>query len=136
MYHSINKNKTMNEYPLFPELSEEGKAEVQLLIDSFKDKLTKVAEETIANLYTDAVSYIESDSWTNFRNQIMDGFKDYDNRKIQGEWNFKEIRAEIFKQFKSDIITDLNQDIYEENLKLKQQIIALQQLREWERSRR
>jgi type III secretory pathway component EscR len=126
----------MNEYPLFPELSEEGKAEVQLLIDSFKDKLTKVAEETIANLYTDAVSYIESDSWTNFRNQIMDGFKDYDNRKIQGEWNFKEIRAEIFKQFKSDIITDLNQDIYEENLKLKQQIIALQQLREWERSRR
>ena len=126
----------MNEYPLFPELSEEGKAEAQLLIDSFKDKLTKVAEETIANLYTDAVSYIESDSWTNFRNQIMDGFKDYDNRKIQGEWNFKEIRAEIFKQFKSDIITDLNQDIYEENLKLKQQIIALQQLREWERSRR
>jgi len=126
----------MNEYPLFPELSEEGKAEVQLLIDSFKDKLTKVAEETIANLYTDAVSYIESDSWTNFRNQIMDGFKDYDNRKIQGEWNFKEIRAEIFKQFKSDIINDLNQDIYEENLKLKQQIIALQQLREWERSRR
>ena len=117
-----------SEYPLYPTLSSAGKQEAQQLIDSFKEKLTKNAEDTISNLYCGVVSDIESDSWQNFRNQIMDGYKNYNNQKIQNRWDFKTIRAEIFKQFKSDIIVDLNQDIYEENQQLKTQIADLSQM--------
>ncbi len=116
----------MDEYPLYPELSEEGKKEAQLLVDSFKNKLVEIANEAIGNLYCDVASDIESDSWHNFRNQIMDGYKNYENRKIQSRWDFKTIRSEIFKEFKSDIIVDLNQDIYEENQSLKKEIDELQ----------
>ncbi len=118
----------MKEYPFYPELSEEGKKEAQLLVDAFKKQLIKVAEVAIENLYCDVISDIESDSWQNFRNQIMSGYKNYENRKIQNRWDFKEIRSEIFKQFKTDIIEDLNQDIYTENIQLKGQIADLQKM--------
>lgn len=116
------------EYPLYPELKEPAQVEAQALVDKFKAQLQKSAEEVIADLYCDVAVHIESDSWTNFRNEIMAGFKNYDNRKIQGAYEFSEIRAEIFKEFRSDIISDLNQDLLKENEDLKKQI---EQLREW-----
>jgi hypothetical protein len=120
----------MSEYPLYPELSEEGKKEAQQLIENFKVNLAKAAEDVIRTLYCDIVSDIESDSWSNFRNQIMYGFKNYENRKIQNRWDFKEIRQQIFKEFKTDIIPELNQDILEENGNLKKQIEQLSNLLE------
>jgi len=117
-----------NEYPFYPELSEEGKIEAQQLIDSFKVNLSKVANEVIENLYCDVATDIESDSWSNFRNQIMNGFQNYENRKIQNKWDFKTIRQQIYKEFKTDIILDLNQDILEENEALKKQIDHLSEL--------
>ena len=119
----------MSEYPLYPKLSEEGEKEAQKLIDAFKAKITEIAEETIQELYTDVALYIESDSWGNFRNEIMDGFRNYDNRKIQGEYDFKEIRQSILKNHKDEIIKDLNQDSLEEIKTLKDQIEHLQELR-------
>ena len=115
-------------YPLFPELPEEGQKEAQELIDKFKASLLKSAEDAIMSLYTDITPYIESDSWGNFRSQIMNGFKNYENRKIQNEYNFAEIRKEIYKEFKSDLIPDMNQDILKENEDLKKQILHLSDL--------
>lgn len=109
----------MNEFPLYPELSEIGKQESQNLIDQFKEKLKKVADEVIGDLYIDIPCYIESDSWSNFRNQIMNGFKNYDNKLKQNEFDFKEIRQQIFKEFREDIIKDLNSDLVKENETLK-----------------
>lgn len=117
-------------YPLYPELSEKGKEEAQLLINSFKEQLMKVAEETIGSLYVDAPSYIEGDSWGNFRNEIMSGFQNYNNRKLQNSYDFKKIRAEIYKEFREDIIKDLDKDIFEENQQLKKQIEHLSNLLE------
>lgn len=119
----------MSEYPLYPKLSEEGEKEAQKLIDAFKAKISKIAEETIQELYCDVALYIESDSWGNFRNEIMDGFRNYDNRKIQGEYDFKEIRQSILKNHRDKIIKDLNQDSLEEIKTLKDQIEHLQELR-------
>lgn len=107
------------EYPLYPELSEEGKKEAQQLISGFKELLKKAAEEVISTLYTDVVEYIETDSWRNFRNQIMDGFQNYNNRKIQSAYDFKEIRQAILKEHREDIIKDLNQDMVKEIESLK-----------------
>lgn len=108
-----------NEYPLYPEISEIGKQESQKFIDQFKEKLKKVAEEVIGELYIDIPCYIESDSWSNFRNQIMDGFKNYNTRLKQNKFDFKEIRQQIFKEYRDDIIKDLNQDLIKENEELK-----------------
>ncbi len=112
----------MNEFPLYPELPDEGKQEAQNLVDSFKESLKKAANEVIGVLYTDVIPHIETDSWANYRNSLMDGFKDYSNRKIQGEYDFKEIRQSILKEHYAEIINDLNTDLVNENFKLKEQI--------------
>ena len=112
----------MNEYPLYPELPESAREEAQALIDDFKKKLVDAAKEAISNLYTDVMVHIESDSWMNYRNEMMKGFKDYNNRKVQGEFDFKAIRKQIYKDFRADIINDLNQDMVDEIQALKTQL--------------
>ena len=110
------------EYPLYPVLTEEGKKEADLWLQKFRDKMKKVAEEVVSETYSSCVEYIESDSWSNFRNEILAGFKNYNNRKIQAEYDFAAIRAEIYKQFRDEIIVDLNQDLVKENESLKKRI--------------
>jgi len=111
-----------NEFPLFPELSKEAANEAQELINNFKKQLIVAADEAIGNLYCDILPYIESDSWTNFRNDLMDGFKNYNNKKIQSASDFKEIRQAILANHREDIINDLNQDMLKEIADLKQQV--------------
>lgn len=114
------------EYPLYPELPEAGKVEAQKLIDAFKNKLISAANEAISDLYCDVAVHIETDSWTNFRNDMMEGFKNYNNRKVHGEFDFKEIRQQIYKEFRDEIIEDLNQDLVTEIESLKKEL-------KWER---
>ena len=122
------------EFPLYPELSEQGNIEAVKLIEKFKKELAKAAEEAISDLYCDIMPHIESDAWSNFRNDLMDGFKNYDNRLLQSPRDFKEIRQQIYKDFREDIIPDLNQDLVEENEKLKADIKRREEL-ERERNR-
>jgi hypothetical protein len=110
------------EYTLFPALSEEGKKEAQALIEDFKIKMLKVCEEVLSHLYTDVVLYIESDSWGNFRNEILDGFKDYNNHKIHSKYDFQEIRQAILREHKEEIIADLNRDMIAEIELLKKEL--------------
>ena len=113
------------EYPLYPELSEEGGAEAQALVDKFKEHLKKAAEEVLGDLYCDVAVHIESDSWTNYRNHLMAGLRNYSNRKIQGEYDFAAIRRAIFEEYRDEIIPELNQDLLEENKALKEEIEEL-----------
>jgi len=114
------------EYPLYPRLSEEAKKEAELLFEQFRERMNKVCDETLDKLYCDVSMYIESDHWTNYRNQIMEGFKNYNNKKIQAEFDFKDIRAKIFEQFKDEIIKDLNQDLVKQVEELQEQIAFMQ----------
>ena len=118
-----------DEYPLYPELAEDAHKEAQSLIDKFKAEMVKGAEDVIGRLYTDVAVHIESDSWTNFRNEVMDGYRNYNNRKIQAHQDFKIIRQSILKEHREDIINDLNQDLLEEIESLKEQIIWLRKAR-------
>ena len=117
---------TTEEHPFYPKLSAEGEKEADLWLQKFRDKMKKVADEVVSETYTSCVEYIESDSWMNFRNEILDGFRNYNN-KIKAEYDFKTIRAEIYKQFHDEIIQDLNQDILKENQNLKEQIKLMQE---------
>jgi len=115
-----------DEFPLYPELPEAGAEEVQRLVEKFKGQLKRAAEEVIGELYCDVAVHIESDSWTNFRNALMDGFRNYHTRTIQAPYDFKDIRQAILREFRDEIIEDLNQDMLEEIETLKEQL-------QWER---
>lgn len=130
----LELEKEQNAYPLSPVLSEEGQKEAQELINSFKEKLKLAADEAIGDLYCHVAHYIESDSWGNFTQQLLDGFKNYNNRKIQGKYDFDEIRKAIFKEYREELIPDLNQDLVKENKDLKDRIKWMEES-ERERSR-
>jgi len=115
------------EYPLYPLLSEEGEKEAVTRLNGFIDQMKKIANETLDDFYVKELPYIESDTWTNFRNEIMDGFKNYNNRKIQGEYDFKEIRQAIYKEYRQELIADLNQDMVQEIAHLKKQIEIMEE---------
>lgn len=120
----LNKNSS-KDYPLFPELSKKGIDEAQALIDKFKHQLIKVSEEVIGDLYVGIGSYIESDAWSNMRNDMMDGFKNYETRLSQNAYDFKDIRKKIYEEYREEIIKDLNSDLLEEIEGLKDEINSL-----------
>lgn len=115
-----------NEYPLYPELTEQGKLEAQKIMDSFKTKLVKLMEEVLCDIYTDVSYYVESDHWSNYRNALMDGFKGYHDGKPNHEYDYKELRQAIYNNHKEEIVKDLNKDLVEENERLKSMIESLQ----------
>lgn len=116
------------EYPLYPKLAPAGQEEAQELINVFRDKLKSIAEEVIGNLYSDITPHIESDSWLNYRNAMMDGFLNYRNRHVQGQYEFRRLREKIFSEFRAEIIKDLDQDNLERITKLEAEVSHLREL--------
>lgn len=110
--------------PLYPLLAPEAQAEAQALMDSFKEKMLKLCQETLGQLYCDVSAYIESDHWTNYRNELLDGLCNYGNRKVQASYDFAKIRRAIFDEYRSEIIADLNQDLVAEVEELKKKLEA------------
>jgi hypothetical protein len=110
------------EYPLYPSLAPEAKAEAQALMDAFKEKLLKLCQETLGPLYCEVSSYIESDHWDNYRNDLLAGLQNYGNRKVQASYDFAKIRRAIFEEFRSEIVADLNADLLAEVEELKKTI--------------
>ena len=111
-----------SQYPLFPRLTEEAADEAQALMDGFKTKMLKLCEETLGQLYCEVSVYIESDHWANYRNDLLDGLRNYGNRKIQASYDFAKIRRAIFDEYRDEIIADINQDLLEEIDELKKTI--------------
>jgi hypothetical protein len=114
-------NKMSEDYPLYPSLTEDGEKQAQAIMDSFKlrvaDLMKTSAEEVMIDLYCDVAMHIESDSWTNYRNELMDGFKGY--KAETHKHDFKELRQAIYSNHKEQIVKDLDQDLMEENARLK-----------------
>lgn len=121
-----------DQYPLYPRLSEDGAQQAQDLIDACKKQILKTVQATLGEIYCDVVPHIESDSWTNYRNAMMSGFRNYGNRLVQGEHDFAAIRAQIYKEFREDIIKDLNQDLVKENESLQKQLDYERQSRRYQ----
>lgn len=119
-------------YPLYPELSELGKLEAQELVENIKSKIRKAMEDVMGDFYTGIPDYIESDSWTNYRNTLLRGLTDYSNSG-KYRYDFQEIRQAIYKENKEQIDKDLNQDLLEEIERLKGQVKHYQELREFSR---
>ena len=112
-----------DEYPLFPELTEQGKIEAQNLMIKFeqilKEKSLEILEKITTEFYTDILNEIESDHWTNYRTKLLNGLCDYSNKKKQGSYDFDRIRMSIYRNHKEEIIKDLNKDLLSEIDRLK-----------------
>ncbi len=109
-------------YPLYPRLNEEGEKQAQLIMDSFKPRIKALVDEMMSDLYCDVVYHIESDSWTNYRNELMNGLKGYSAGASVHQHDFKELRQAIYAKNKDAVNKDLNKDLLQENEKLKAEI--------------
>lgn len=116
---------TKEEYPFYPELTEQGKKEAGILIKEFEEKLRVVAQQVISEctskFYTNIIAYVESDTWSNFRNTIVNALSDYNN-KSDATYDFSRIRKAIYEEHKEEIVKDLNQDLVEKVKALEQYI--------------
>lgn len=108
-------------YPLYPALSEMGKLESQEFIENLKSKIRKVTNDALGEIYVDLPDYIESDSWTNYRNTLLAGLCNYRNKE-HSRYDFQKIRQAIYEEFKEEINKDLNQDLLEEVADLKKKL--------------
>lgn len=115
------------EFPLYPHLSEAGAKEAERVIQYAKKRLKEVCDEALGEIYCDIPSYVGGDSWTNFRNAVMDGYQNYGNRKIQGDYDFRRIREKIFAEFRDEIVKDLDQDNVERIKELEKRCGELQE---------
>jgi len=115
------------EYPLYPEFDiiAQNQAEqvTKRYFENFKKKCIDILDELAGEYVSAIVDHIESDAWSNFRQEIIDGLCNYSNRKIQGRYDFDKIRKSIFDHYRNEIIEDLNQDLVLENEKLKNDLI-------------
>lgn len=109
---------------MYPELDEEGKYKAEELMKKFNTDLKEYASEIFKkysqDFYTDIINHIESDSWTNFRVDLLHSICNYKELRKDFRYDARRIRKAIFENFKDEIIEDLNQDLYEENKKLKE----------------
>ena len=118
------------EYPLYPSLTPEGEEEAQRIMDSFKPKIKQLVSDILGDIYTDVSMHVASDHWTNYRNQLMDGFKGYQQNNNH-EHDFKDLRQAIYANHKDEIIKDLNQDMVAEIKKLNEYIVILENQRRY-----
>lgn len=102
----------------FPELNEKGNQDALHLVERFKSKLQACASETIGELYCNLLPHIETDSWTNYREECrLELQKYYANAEAmtdEGAWAMY-VRKAIFEQFRPElekgIIADLQKQI-------------------------
>jgi predicted HAD superfamily phosphohydrolase len=113
------------EHDIYPELTEQGKKEAELILAKFKDRMKSICDETLGELYMDVVPYIESDSWNNFRNKIKDGMTFYANKPEHLDYDFKDIRERMLVEHRESLVKDINKDLLEENERLQERIDAL-----------
>ena len=102
----------------FPELNEQGNQDALHLIERFKAKLQSCAEETIGEVYCNLLPHIETDTWTNYREEcrlsLQNHYCQKETATSEEAWA-KLIRQAIYEQFKPElqnaIIRDLEKKI-------------------------
>ncbi len=115
----MNKD-TDNEYP---ELNKEGQDAAQEAIDRVREGMKKaclnVIEEEISYIYTDIAKYVESDSWDNFRQSVIQFVSGYTGLS---EYESRPIRNRILMENRDQLILDLNQDLIRKNKDLEEKV--------------
>ena len=134
--------------------AEKVQKDAQEYIDCFRMKMKEIAEQTLGEIYVNCVPYIETDTWTNYRESLRIELEhEYKFSNFKQDWAtrfrrsvFLENRDEISKLIEADILKrikhledckqefeqfrytplgDTYQDLKKENDKLKEEILKL-----------
>lgn len=92
--------------------SDKLQKDAQDFMNSFRIKIKDVIDETLGELYVNIMPYVETDSWTNYRESLRTELEhEYKYTKFKNDWavNFRravfvENREEISKLISADIL--------------------------------
>lgn len=85
----------------------------QEFMDKFRDKMKKISEEVLGEIYSELMPHIQGESWTNYRNYLNEGFsRGYVKDDFRASYH-KELRKTIFLENKDEMIDLLNKDLVE-----------------------
>ena len=102
--------------------NEQLQSRIEEIMTNFKDKLQKVQDKTIGEIYCDMLPYFQDDLISNIRTSIIRDLK-YSEQRYG--YDFVEIRKKILKENRDELIEDLNQDNLNEIKRLQEWINEL-----------
>lgn len=114
---NVGKGGGMSDYPT---LSEKGEREFDSVIQHAKKRLLKACEESLSELYIELGEYIETDSWTNFRNQFVAAFMRLDEN-FCGRYDLRKMAFKIAETYPEKLAGLIN----EEN------VVKIERLEKW-----
>lgn len=109
--------------------SEQLQKEAQEFIDKFKVRMKLIADETLSELYANVGPHIETDQWTNYREQLrLELEHEYKYSKFKQPWatNF---RRAVFVENREEISALIAKDILERNKFLEDRLHEFEQFR-------
>lgn len=87
--------------------------EAQDVLNKFKTNMKKIADEALSEIYVQIIPYIETDTWTNYREALrIDLEHEYTYHKFKEPWA-KNLRRAIFVENRDELARLLNQDLLE-----------------------
>lgn len=102
----------------YVELPEKAQKQAEKLMKRYEKKTKSMLDEVWDELYCEVMLHIESDVWSNYRQDVIQWIQGYDTlHKVDA----KKVRQAILKNHREQIVDDLNADLLEENEKLKKQ---------------
>ena len=114
----------------YPELSEQGQKNTQVIINKFKEELEKVMNDT---LYTFTCNLgneiVDDDSWVNIREQTRHALCGYQTEGNYSSVNWEQVREKIFEENRDVIINDIILDKEKEIAQLKETINSMNAFR-------
>lgn len=90
---------------------EDLKNEAEQVLNSFKDKMNKIAEETMADITCKYIPHIENDAWTNYRESLRSDLEHlYVTDRFRADWATN-LRRRIFQENREEMTALLNKDL-------------------------
>jgi hypothetical protein len=109
--------------------AEKLQGEGQAFIDKFRSRMKDIAEETLGELYCNIMPYMETDTWTNYREALrieLEHEYKYSNFKQAWATNF---RRAVFVENREEISKFIEQDILKRIKELEDRHFVFEQFR-------
>lgn len=87
--------------------------ESQEIMDGFRKKIKDVIDECLGDLYVNIMPYVETDTWTNYREALrLELEHEYKYSKFKSEWA-RNFRRAVFVENRDEMIPLLEKDMYD-----------------------
>lgn len=109
--------------------AEKLKEDTESALNSFRLSMQKIADECISKVYCDVLPHIETDAWTNYREQIrIELAHEYKYSSFKNPWA-KDLRRAILVENRDELVNLLNADLLERIKVLEDRVNEYEQFR-------